>query len=775
VYVCVCVCVCVCRWVHHGGRKIPIPDDLADLADRAGDRLSPNLGNPFHKPDDFRIDDEVRWFKEDGDIPAGTIGHVVGFKPAPPRKRLKNGKAIGPNAQTMGRIYVAWGTGKYYAMEATELLLYSGTRTVPVGADWRGKLPKQAEEGLEGEEEDNGADNDPTDDSVDPTADAPAPAAADEAKQDSGEPSAGTGRDADGQHEICWHRPIGECGEHIPGETEVVPVQMDFQTGDLVTYCGHSDLIPGDDIGTVVSFTPRLHANVMFANSNTPYDVKQKYLKLHIPTVKDDVVQVYKRLTVQHVQLAYAQNQADEDHDALLLKLQELDDKALKKWMKQHHPDAHGDKIDKDSDHDHRLSAYETGSNKKESKKGWKHRVWEMHAEEAATAKKERMDRKRAKKIAELKAQLDRVKVDYEHTTHLTAVNVHEARIKHAEAMHAQHEKYDKDHKKVLHIRTKTEKEARKQRDAEDAQKVVAEREKHAKRDDQLGMFAGSVGIAKDARPGGYAGLTDQFNSSKLILISGFNGAVENETTISDRMKQFGEIDTVIEREKTRAGNTQARGGHDDVDWALVAFYDPKDARAALHGAGALEWASGVQVSTRILGHTMQDAHFLFDAMDADGSGNLSNEEYEQALDRLDSRLSKKDIGHMLQLADANHDGTIGWQEFLAASGFGDANVETQNIARLQELEAKQTKNKKKKKKKNQKSKKQDPGEKQYENPVVAESQTKADGTDENPLFENARAFEQEGTDGKSPPFEQEDPPSSKKKRQEDPPAFMES
>jgi hypothetical protein len=171
----------------------------------------------------------------------------------------------------------------------------------------------------------------------------------------------------------------------------------------------------------------------------------------------------------------------------------------------------------------------------------------------------------------------------------------------------------------------------------------------------------------------------------------------------------------------------------------------------------------------------MQDAHFLFDAMDADGSGNLSNEEYEQALDRLDSRLSKKDIGHMLQLADANHDGTIGWQEFLAASGFGDANVETQNIARLQELEAKQTKNKKKKKKKNQKSKKQDPGEKQYENPVVAESQTKADGTDENPLFENARAFEQEGTDGKSPPFEQEDPPSSKKKRQEDPPAFMES
>ena len=82
-------CVGTCRWVANGGRKVPIPDDLQDLADRAGDRLSPNRGNPFRKAMDFRVDDEVRWFKTDADIPAGTIGTVVGFKPIRAKKKEK--------------------------------------------------------------------------------------------------------------------------------------------------------------------------------------------------------------------------------------------------------------------------------------------------------------------------------------------------------------------------------------------------------------------------------------------------------------------------------------------------------------------------------------------------------------------------------------------------------------------------------------------------------------------------------------------------------------
>ena len=94
-------------WVEHGGRKVPIPDELMDLADHAGAGRVVIKGCPFHSPEDFAIDDEVRWFKSDDDVPTGVVGHVVGFK------------------HKTNRVYVAWPGGKFFAMEASELLLFS--------------------------------------------------------------------------------------------------------------------------------------------------------------------------------------------------------------------------------------------------------------------------------------------------------------------------------------------------------------------------------------------------------------------------------------------------------------------------------------------------------------------------------------------------------------------------------------------------------------------------------------------------------------------------
>ena len=68
------------------------------------------------------------------------------------------------------------------------------------------------------------------------------------------------------------------------------------------------------------------------------------------------------------------------------------------------------------------------------------------------------------------------------------------------------------------------------------------------------------------------------------------------------------------------------------MDWALVVFSSVEAAKAALVGAHTVEWANAPTVTTRILGHTEFDAHFIFDAVDTDGSGSISLIEFKAAM-----------------------------------------------------------------------------------------------------------------------------------------------
>lgn len=614
-----------CRWVHHGGRKVPIPDDLQELADRAGDRLDPNRGNPFHKAMDFRVDDKVRWFKSDAEIPAGTVGTVVGFKPELPKPNQP-----GPKVLQIGRIYVAWGVGKYYAMDPTELLLYNGTRTVPVGADWRGKIPKKLK----------GPSDPATYDSAENIADL----------KGSGVDSSPPGEDEDELHETCWHRPIGACPEHIPGETEVVQVPVDFIIGDIVTWCNGD--VPENDIGAVTTFTPQLEAKVIFCSSKKLHSIPQKELKLYLPSAADDVVTVYKTLTVQHLQLIMEQQQADTDFDELIPKLRDMSDKELKAWMKHKYPDRHGEEIDKQSVYDQR--------DEHEKKKHWKQRVHEMHAEQLASEEKAQKDQSRAAKIAELATLIERARVDYEHAMHLSAKGSEAARIVHAEHMHESHEKWDKDHKRVLQFKTREEKEARRLRDQQDYEKVLAAQKRLKHKEAELARFAESVGIHKDAQPGGVAGLIKEYSTSKIVLVQGFDGDIETPRTIKEKLQRFGNIAQVIEQERAKT--------HDEMDWALVVFSSVEAAKAALVGAHTVEWANAPTVTTRILGHTEFDAHFIFDAVDTDGSGSISLIEFKAAMRWLG--VPDAQAHEMMQLADVNADGKLDWPEF---AGFAAA------------------------------------------------------------------------------------------------------
>eukprot|EP01052_Picozoa_sp_SAG31_P005743 SAG31_NODE_257_length_18942_cov_6.099135_13_plen_517_part_00 len=128
-------------WVEVGGKKIPLPEDLEELASHAGNEIAMR-GCPFHKSEDFHIDDRVRWFKQDDDIPKGSIGVVVGFKH---ERKAGNLLHLEENDETgvienpqHARVYVAWPNAKYFAMEARELLIYD--------SPWRKRAAPEAQE-----------------------------------------------------------------------------------------------------------------------------------------------------------------------------------------------------------------------------------------------------------------------------------------------------------------------------------------------------------------------------------------------------------------------------------------------------------------------------------------------------------------------------------------------------------------------------------------------------------------------------------------------------
>eukprot|EP01043_Picozoa_sp_COSAG02_P107040 COSAG02_NODE_43045_length_378_cov_1.465950_1_plen_125_part_11 len=107
------------------------------------------------------------------------------------------------------------------------------------------------------------------------------------------------------------------------------------------------------------------------------------------------------------------------------------------------------------------------------------------------------------------------------------------------------------------------------------------------------------------------------------------------------------------------------------MDWALVAFQTVEGAKAALLRAHAVEWEGGANVTTRLLGHTMADARFLFTAIDTDSTGTVSIDEFRAGLHWLGLETARAD--EMIRLADTDSDGQLGWLEFLRSNGFGTA------------------------------------------------------------------------------------------------------
>ena len=397
--------------MHYGGRKVPIPDELMDLADAAGGR-SPPRGNPFHSTEDFKIDDEVRWFKEDEDVPKGSIGHIVGYKPAKGGGWKTGDLGLGPQVVVNDRVYVAWPHGAYFAHDPNELLLFSGKRTVPVGANWRGVFPKSERD------EDYDAQVDEAN-----TAEANAD-------------RANTGTDA---AEV-----IGEAEKPVyDGPMEDVDVQMDFILGDHVVAREDCEVpgIPKGEIGAVTGFTEKLIVKVLFASSKDDFEVQPKDLKLEVAHVDNSIVEQWKHLTVTHAQLAVEQTQADEDHEALLKELLEMNEKQLKKRLGKLYPGTDAAKIDKTRGNgvDDRLED--------EKKSAWRKRIYYEHSWEIAEQEKAEADATLAKMMAETAEQKEKVRIEYEHLTHKSAVGVHEARIVHAEKMH---EQVTQEHAKTL-------------------------------------------------------------------------------------------------------------------------------------------------------------------------------------------------------------------------------------------------------------------------------------------------------------------------------------
>lgn len=399
-------------WIHNGGRKVPIPDEFMELAEMAGGRGA-RRGNPFHSAQDFQIDDEVRWFKMDDDVPHGSIGHVVGFKPKSGGSWKSGDLGIGPKVVVNNRVYVAWPNACCFAHEPAELLLYSGKRTVPAGANWRGVFPKVAE-------------------------DEKVAAAAAEAPD----------RDADSEA-VEPEQQEAQPDEESPydGPMEEVDVQFDFIVGDHVTAkdgCTIDGIPKGGDIGAVTGFTNRLVPRVLFSSSTVMFDVNPKDLELQVAQADNTIAQAWAHISVETAALAVEQTEADQDHATLLGELGEMSEKTLKKRLAKLYPNSGATKIDKTQGNgvDDR--------NAQETKSDWRRRVLYDHSVEIAEQEKSELDDVLAQKMADAADRKEQLRIDYEHLTHRNAVGVHEARIAHAEKIHREIEQqHDQDLKNL--------------------------------------------------------------------------------------------------------------------------------------------------------------------------------------------------------------------------------------------------------------------------------------------------------------------------------------
>jgi len=554
-------------WIHHGGRKVPIPDELMDLANAAGGRSAPR-GNPFHTSDDFQIDDEVRWFKVDDDVPRGSIGHVVGFKPKAGGGWKSGNLGIGPKvAAADSRVYVAWPNACYFAHNAGELLLFSGTRSVPLGANWRGSFPKSASEEAATEEE----------------GDAETPS-------------------NEGEGEEEGEAAEAEAAAPYDGPMEAVEVQFDFIVGDHVVAtegCAVEN-IPKGEIGAVTGFNSKLIAKVLFASCEEEFEVAPMDLRLEVAHADNTVVETWKHISVQHAQLVMEQTQADEDYATLVAELGEMSEKALKKRLAKLYPHTDATKIDKKQGNgiDDRLD--------EEKKKVWRQRILVEHSVEILDEEKAEADGILGAKIAETVERKEAVRIDYEHLTHKQTVGVHEARIGHAEKMH---EEVTKQHKQTLkNVKAKRHwtvraSKARKKPDqvmreeaarrgidtsglkkakhvkkaviAHQEQEGVAhvtshlskiedERQRHGEREAEHDGFETHHGIEPGSEPGSVAGLVSAFDKEGEGEGEGSISAFKEESTSKEKQDKKNEKKPKKKKKKKKKGRKEASEPEDN-------------------------------------------------------------------------------------------------------------------------------------------------------------------------------------------------------------------